>query len=42
MKVGGVRELQVPGSLAPKGLELPPGVPLTYVIELTEVLPGYF
>jgi len=42
MKAGGVRELTVPSALAPKGIELPPGVPLTYVIEVTEVLPGYF
>lgn len=42
MKVGGVRELSVPAALAPKGLELPSGVPLTYIVEVTEVLPGYF
>jgi len=42
MKVGGVRELTVPQNLAPTGIELPPGVSLTYVVEVTEVLPGYF
>jgi len=42
MRVGGKRTLLVPSALAPKGLELPPGVPLTYEIEVTEVLPGYF
>ena len=42
MKVGGVRELQLPANLAPKGIQLPDGVPLTYSVELTEVLPGYF
>ena len=42
MKVGGKRVLDVPSNLAPPGVELPPGVPLTYEIELTEVLSGYF
>jgi hypothetical protein len=42
MRVGGKRRLLVPAALAPKGVDLPPGVPLEYVIELTEVLPGYF
>ena len=42
MKVGSKRILTVPASLAPKGLELPAGVPLQYEIEVTEVLPGYF
>jgi hypothetical protein len=42
MRVGGVRELEVPSSLAPKGLDLPEGVRLKYVVEVTEVLPGYF
>ena len=42
MKVGGVRELDVPQTLAPKGLELPEGVGLQYVVEVTEILPGYF
>jgi len=42
MKVGGKRILDVPSNLAPPGVELPPGVPLTYEIELTEVLSGYF
>lgn len=32
----------MPAALAPKGLELPPGVSLEYAVELTEVLPGYF
>jgi hypothetical protein len=42
MKVGGRRTLTVPATLAPRGLELPSGVPLTYAVEVTEVLPGYF
>jgi len=42
MRVGSKRKLLVPASLAPKGVNLPDGVPLTYVIEVTEVLPGYF
>eukprot|EP00548_Thalassiothrix_antarctica_P004977 CAMPEP_0194132106 /NCGR_PEP_ID=MMETSP0152-20130528/2656_1 /TAXON_ID=1049557 /ORGANISM="Thalassiothrix antarctica, Strain L6-D1" /LENGTH=261 /DNA_ID=CAMNT_0038827047 /DNA_START=69 /DNA_END=854 /DNA_ORIENTATION=+ len=42
MKVGGKRVLEVPGNLAAAGVQLPPGVPLTYEVELTEVLSGYF
>ena len=42
MKVGGKRVLEVPSSLGPPGVELPPGVPLIYEVELTEVLSGYF
>lgn len=42
MRVGSKRKLYVPASLAPKGVELPPGVALEYEIEVTEVLPGYF
>jgi len=45
MKVGGVRELTVPAALAPKGLQAQleaAGQPLTYTVEITEVLPGYF
>ena len=42
MRVGGKRVLDVPANLAPPGVDLPPGVPLTYEIELTEVLSGYF
>ncbi|KAL7530799.1 hypothetical protein ACHAXR_003682 [Thalassiosira sp. AJA248-18] len=42
MKVGGKRVLEVPASLAPEGVELPPGVPLIYEVELTEVLSSYF
>uniref|UniRef100_A0A7S0Q4H6 peptidylprolyl isomerase n=1 Tax=Coccolithus braarudii TaxID=221442 RepID=A0A7S0Q4H6_9EUKA len=42
MRPGGKRKLLIPASLAPKGVELPPGVPLVYEVELTEVLPGYF
>jgi hypothetical protein len=42
MKVGGVREIKVPSSLAPKGIQLPDGVPITYLVEVTEILPGYF
>lgn len=42
MKVGGKRVLTVPSKLGPPGVELPPGVPLTYEIELTEVLSSYF
>jgi hypothetical protein len=42
MRVGGKRVLQVPKDLAPPGVDLPPGVPLTYEVELTEVLSGYF
>ena len=38
MKVGGKRVLQVPKNLAPPGVDLPEGVPLTYEVELTEVL----
>jgi len=42
MKAGGKRVLDVPANLAPAGVELPPGISLTYEIELTEVLSGYF
>jgi hypothetical protein len=42
MKVGGKRKLEVPSGLGPRGVALPPGVPLTYEVELTEVLSGYF
>lgn len=42
MKAGGKRVLNVPSSLAPPGVVLPPGVPLIYEVELTEVLSGYF
>ena len=44
MKAGGKRRLAVPAALAPAGVaaSLPPGVPLVYDVELTEVLPGYF
>jgi len=42
MKTGSKRRLVVPSALAPKGLELPAGVPIVYEIEVTEVLPGYF
>jgi hypothetical protein len=42
MKVGGKRVLQVPKNLAPPGVILPPGIPLVYEVELTEVLSGYF
>jgi len=42
MRVGSKRKLLVPKSLAPKGLELPPGVTLVYEVEVTEILPGYF
>ena len=35
-------ELTIPKDLAPPGLELPPGVPIVYEIEVTEVLPSYF
>lgn len=42
MKVGGKRVLEVPANIAPAGVDLPPGVPLIYEIELTEVLSSYF
>ena len=42
MKPGSKRTLLVPKSLAPAGVQVPDGVPLTYEIELLEVLPGYF
>lgn len=42
MKVGGKRVLEVPKNLAPPGVNLPPGIPLVYEVELTEVLSGYF
>ena len=42
MKPGGKRRLFVPPELAPKGVDVPSGVSLTYDIELLEVLPGYF
>jgi hypothetical protein len=42
MKVGGKRVLEIPANLAPAGVNLPPGVPLTYDIELNECLSGYF
>ena len=42
MKVGGKRVLEVPANLAPAGVDLPPGVPLIYEVELTEVLQSYF
>ena len=42
MRVGGKRILTIPKELAPPGVNLPPGVALTYTVELTEVLSGYF
>jgi hypothetical protein len=42
MKTGGRRRLSIPQALAPAGVQLPPGVKLTYDIELTEVLVNYF
>jgi len=42
MKAGGKRTLYVPKALAPKGVDVPDGVPLVYQLELLEVLPGYF
>lgn len=42
MRIGGRRKLQVPESLAPPGVKLPPGVPLSYDVTLTEVLNNYF
>jgi len=42
MKVGGKRVLDIPANLAPVGVDLPPGISLTYDVELTEVLSGYF
>jgi len=42
MRAGSKRTLLVPKALAPKGVDVPDGVPLTYEIELLEVLPGYF
>lgn len=41
MKAGGKRRLLVPQNLAPPGVTLPPGVPLQYELELTEVLSSY-
>ena len=41
MKAGGKRRLIIPQSLAPPGVTLPPGVPLTFDVELTEVLNSY-
>mmetsp|Transcript_18117 Transcript_18117/g.43034 ORF Transcript_18117/g.43034 Transcript_18117/m.43034 type:complete len:257 (-) Transcript_18117:284-1054(-) len=41
MKAGGKRRLLVPQNLAPPGVTLPPGVPLTFDLELTEVLSSY-
>lgn len=42
MRPGSKRKLLVPPSLAPKGVQLPDGIPLVYELELVEVLPGYF
>jgi len=42
MKVGGKRILEIPSGLGPPGVEIPPGQDLTYEVELTEVLQGYF
>ena len=42
MRAGSKRKLLVPAKLAPQGVQLPDGVPLEYIIEVTEVLPGYF
>jgi len=42
MKVGGKRRLEVPKNLGPPGVDLPPGIPLIYEVELTEVLSSYF
>ena len=41
MKVGGKRRLVVNQELAPPGVKLPPGVPIIYTVELTEVLNSY-
>jgi hypothetical protein len=41
MKTGGRRRLSIPQALAPSGVQLPPGVKLTYEVELTEVLTNY-
>uniref|UniRef100_A0A7S2GEU8 peptidylprolyl isomerase n=1 Tax=Florenciella parvula TaxID=236787 RepID=A0A7S2GEU8_9STRA len=41
MKVGGKRKLIVNQELAPPGVKLPPGVPIIYTVELTEVLNSY-
>lgn len=42
MRVGGKRRLSIPQALAPEGVKLPPGVDLTYDVELTEILTNYF
>ena len=42
MRTGGRRRLSIPQALAPAGVQLPPGVNLTYEVELTEVLTNYF
>ena len=42
MKPGGKRQLRIPKSLAPNGVQVPEGQALVYEVELIEVLPGYF
>jgi len=41
MRVGGRRKLTIPLELAPKGMKLPPDVPLIYDVTLNEVFENY-
>ena len=41
MRAGGNRELTIPLELAPKGMKLPPDVPLIYEVTLNEVFDNY-
>ena len=41
MRVGGIRKLTIPLELAPKGMKLPPDVPLIYEVTLNEVFDNY-
>jgi FKBP-type peptidyl-prolyl cis-trans isomerase len=41
MRVGGKRTITMPVELGPPSIKLPPGVPLVYKVELTEVFQNY-
>jgi FKBP-type peptidyl-prolyl cis-trans isomerase len=41
MRVGGKRSITIPLELGPANIKLPPGVPLIYNVELTEVFTNY-
>lgn len=41
MRVGGRRKITIPVELGPPNIKLPPGVPLVYDVQLTEVFTNY-